>query len=114
MISPPPPAPAFNAKDAVNAYDEERTLIEEVCEFLTKFCKSFNNAIDAEDIPATFNAVSATAAVLALDADGTIPITLAPLIAPLIFEPPLPTTTTPEVKPLNTTLTLLLSNGMIA
>jgi hypothetical protein len=108
----------FSTYDAVNAYDADNTVIDAVCSFLTNWSifdsDDDNAASDAESNPATDAAVSAFSAVIALDADGTIPITLSPLIAPLILEPPLPTTTWPDVSPLNTILTLLLSIDSIA
>jgi hypothetical protein len=40
-------------------------------------------------------------ALIACDADKTVPNTLSPGIVPLINEPPLPITTCPEVNPAN-------------
>ena len=108
-----PPCPAFNAYDAVSAYDELtalNTAIEDVCEFLTKFSKSPNAAKDAELNPTI---LSATPALIAYDDDNTLPITLSPGIVPFINEPPLPITTFPEVNPANLICIVFLSIDLI-
>jgi hypothetical protein len=74
-----PPPSAFSAKDAVSANDELNTVIDAVWSAVIKFAgsntdKDADNCANAsESNPAT---LSALPALIAKDADNTVPITL--------------------------------------